>query len=179
VRTIEAARSGAGVRLALIVSTYHDFVTTRLQAGALARLAESGVAGDNVDVVKVPGAFEIPLAATHAARSGRFDAIVCLGCLIRGATPHFDYIAAAVAHGLTAAAADTGVPMAFGVLTTNTVEEALERAGDGPSNKGWEAASAALDMASIVGQLRGTAAPAGAGPGKAPGGSAPGGPSGS
>ena len=88
-----------------------------------------------------------------AAETGRFQAIVCLGCLIRGETPHFEYIASAVAHGLTAAAAATGVPMAFGVLTTNSVEEALARAGDGPSNKGWEAAAAALEMASVVAQL--------------------------
>ena len=97
--------------------------------------------------MRVPGAFEIPSAAQHAAESGRFDAVVCLGCLIRGATPHFEYIASAVAHGLTAAAAATGVPMTFGVLTTNSVEEALERAGDGPANKGWEAARRPIEMA--------------------------------
>ena len=98
-------------------------------------------------------AFEIPIAAQHAARSGRYDAVVCLGCLIRGATPHFEYIASAVSSGLTAAAGATGVPMAFGVLTTNSVEEALERAGDGLSNKGWEAATAAIEMAAVVAQL--------------------------
>ena len=128
------------MRFAIVVSKFNDFVTDRLQAGALAALAAAGVATDDVTVVRVPGAFEIPLAAQHAAESGRFDAVVCLGCLIRGATPHFEYIASAVAHGLTTAAAATGVPMAFGVLTTNSVEEALERAGDGTGNKGWEAA---------------------------------------
>ena len=99
------------------------------------------------------GRFEIPIAAQHAARSGRYDAVVCLGCVIRGATPHFEYIASAVSNGLTAAAGATGVPMAFGVLTTNSVEEALQRAGDGLSNKGWEAAAAAIEMAAVVAQL--------------------------
>jgi 6,7-dimethyl-8-ribityllumazine synthase len=102
----------------------------------------------------VPGAFEIPIAAQHAAESGAFDAVVCLGCLIRGETPHFDYIASAVAQGLTAAASATRVPMAFGVLTTNSVEEALARAVDGPANKGWEAAAAAIEMAQVVARLR-------------------------
>jgi len=137
------------MRFALIVSKYHDFVTDRLRAGALAALAAAGVEANDVTVLQVPGAFEIPFAARRAAETGRFQAIVCLGCLIRGATPHFDYIASAVSHGLTAAAGETGVPMTFGVLTTNSVEEALERAGDGPSNKGWEAASAAVEMAAL------------------------------
>jgi 6,7-dimethyl-8-ribityllumazine synthase len=141
-------------RYALIVSKYHDFVTDRLQTGALAALAAAGVQGDAVTVVKVPGAFEIPFAARTAAETGRFQAIVCLGCLIKGATPHFDFIASAVAHGLTAAAGQTGVPMTFGVLTTNSVEEALERAGDGSSNKGWEAATAALEMAALASTLK-------------------------
>jgi 6,7-dimethyl-8-ribityllumazine synthase len=136
------------------VSKYNDFVTDRLQAGALEALAAAGVAPDGITVVRVPGAYEIPLAAQHAADSGRFDAIVCLGCVIRGETPHFDYICSAVAHGLTAAAAATGVPMAFGVLTTNSVEEALARAGNGPGNKGREAAQAAIEMAEIVAQLK-------------------------
>jgi len=105
-------------------------------------------------VVRVPGAYEIPIAAQHAAESGRFDAIVCLGCVIRGETPHFGYICSAVAHGLTNAASATGIPMAFGVLTTNSVEEALARAGDGPGNKGREAAAAAIEMAEVVAQLK-------------------------
>jgi 6,7-dimethyl-8-ribityllumazine synthase len=153
VTTIEGARSGAGVRVALVVSKYNDFVTDRLQTGALAALAAAGVHPEDVTLVRVPGAFELPTAARHAAASGRFDAIVCLGCLIRGATPHFEFIAAAVSQGLTDAAAATGVPMAFGVLTTNSAEEALERAAEGPSNKGWESAVAAIEMAGIVAQL--------------------------
>lgn len=141
------------MRIAIVVSKYHDFVTDRLRAGALAALAGGGVGADDITVLQVPGAFEIPLAARRAAETGRFQAIVCLGCLIRGATPHFEYIASAVSHGLTAAAGDTGVPMTFGVLTTNSIEEALERAGEGAANKGWEAAAAAVEMAALVAQL--------------------------
>jgi 6,7-dimethyl-8-ribityllumazine synthase len=150
---VEGSKSAAGFRFAIVVSRYNDFVTDRLQAGAIGALTRAGVRADDLTVVKVPGAFEIPIAAQHAAESGRFDAIVCLGCVIRGETPHFEYIAAAVSSGLTAAAAATGVPMAFGVLTTNSVEEAIQRAGEGPSNKGWEAAAAAVEMAGVVAQL--------------------------
>ena len=152
-RTVEGTHMAAGFRFAIVVSQYNDFVTERLQAGALAALAAAGVASDDVMVVHVPGAFEIPIAAQHVAETGRFDAIVCLGCVIRGATPHFEYIASAVANGLTAASAATGIPMAFGVLTTNSVEEAIERAGEGDGNKGREAALAAVEMATVVAQL--------------------------
>jgi 6,7-dimethyl-8-ribityllumazine synthase len=151
--TIEGARGGAGFRFAIVVSTYHEFVTGRLQSGAIETLSAAGVSPDAMTVIRVPGAFEIPIAAQHAAETGRYHAVIGLGCLIKGETPHMDYIAAAVAHGLTAAAAATGVPIAFGVLTTNSVEEALARAGDGPGNKGREAAGAALEMASVVAQL--------------------------
>lgn len=153
-RTIEATQAAPGLRIAVVVSRYNDFVTDRLQAGALAALTHSGVAESDVTVIKVPGSFEIPFAAQQAAASGGFDAVVCLGCLIRGATAHFEYIAAAAAHGITAAAAATGVPIAFGVLTTNSVEEAIERAGEGPANKGWEAALAAVEMATVTRQLK-------------------------
>ena len=150
---IEGAQTAAGFRFALVVSSYNGFVTERLQTGALAALAAACVAPDDITVVRVPGGFEVPIAAQHAAASGRYDAIVCLGCVIRGATPHFEYLAAAIAHGLTAASAATGVPIAFGVLTTNSIEEAIERAGEGPSNQGWEAAVAAVEMATLVPQL--------------------------
>ena len=154
VRTIEGhPRAPAGTKFAIVVAKYHDFVTDKLQAAAVLALEKAGAAGDRVTVIRVPGAFEIPIAARHAAETGEFAAIVCLGCLIRGGTPHFEYISSAVAHGLTSAAGDTGVPMAFGVLTTNSVEEALERAGEGPSNKGWEAATAAVEMAGVVSAL--------------------------
>jgi len=151
--TIEGTQAAAGFRFAVVVSRYNDFVTDRLQTGALAALTAAGAKADAVTVVLVPGAFEIPVAAQRAAQSGRFDAVVCLGCIIRGETPHFEFIASAVANGLTSAASATGVPITFGVLTTNSVEEAIERAGEGPSNKGYEAAAAAVQMASVVAQL--------------------------
>lgn len=150
---IEGIASARGFRFAIVVSKFNDFVTGRLEAGAVRALTAGGAAPEEITVVRVPGAFEIPAAARHAASTGRFDAVVCLGCLIRGATPHFEYIASAVAHGIADAAAATGIPMTFGVLTTNSVEEAIERAGEGPSNKGWEAAAAAIEMAAVVVQL--------------------------
>ena len=152
-RTIEGTHTAAGLRFAIVVSKYNDFITDRLQAGALATLASAGVDPTDMTVVRVPGAFEMPIAPQHAAESGQYDAIVCIGCVIRGATPHFEYIASAVAHGLTSASAATGVPMAFGVLTTNSVEEAIERAGEGDGNKGREAAIAAVEMATVIAQL--------------------------
>ena len=156
---IEGTGSAAGRRFAIVVSKYHDFVTSRLERGALAALDAAGVRADDVTVVRVPGAFELPAAAHLAAKTRKFDAVVCLGCLVRGATPHFDFIAAAVAQGLTSAAAATGVPIAFGVLTTNSVEEALERAADDPSNKGWEAAAAAVEMAAVAQQINRASVP--------------------
>lgn len=137
------------MRIAIVVSRFNDFVTDRLLAGAQEVLHEAGISDAEVDVLRVPGAFELPIAAQRAAETGRVNAVICLGCLIRGATPHFEYISSACAHGITAAAAATGVPMAFGVLTTNSVEEALERAGPGSDNKGREAARAALEMARL------------------------------
>ena len=151
--TIQGSGRAAGFRFAVVVSKYNDFVTDRLQTGALEALTSAGVDRDVVTVVRVPGAYELPLAAQHAAESGRFDAVVCLGCLIRGETPHFEYISSAVSQGLTTAAAATGIPITFGVLTTNSVEEALARAGDGPTNKGYEAAMAAIEMAEVVAEL--------------------------
>jgi len=135
------------MRIAVVVAQFNAFVTVRLCEGAQAELREAGVAEADVRVVEVPGAFEVPQMARRLADTGRYDGVVCLGCLIRGATPHFEYIASAVAHGIMTASLDTGVPMSFGVLTTNSAEEALERAVEGPSNKGREAARAVLDMA--------------------------------
>jgi 6,7-dimethyl-8-ribityllumazine synthase len=150
---VEGSQSAKGMRFAVVVSKFNDFVTDRLQDGALAALTSAGVETGDITVLRVPGAFEIPSAARHAAATGTFQAVVCLGCLIRGATPHFEYISSAVSHGLTEAAGATGVPMTFGVLTTNSVEEALERAGDGRSNKGWEAAMAAVEMATLLSRI--------------------------
>jgi 6,7-dimethyl-8-ribityllumazine synthase len=150
---VEGGQSAAGRRFAIVVSKYHDFVTGRLERGALDALKAAGVQSDAVTVVRVPGAFELPAAAQLAAKTSQYHAVICLGCLVRGATPHFDFIAAAVAQGLTAATAATGVPITFGVLTTNSIEEALERAAEGPSNKGWEAAAAAVEMAGVAAEL--------------------------
>ena len=152
--TVEGSPKAPGMKFAIVVSKFNDFVTERLQAGALEGLKAAGVGGDDICVIKVPGAFEIPFAAKEAASRGNFAAVICLGCLIRGATAHFEYIASACAHGITDAAAATGVPMTFGVLTTNSVEEALERAADGPANKGWEAAIAAVEMVTLQRTLR-------------------------
>ena len=135
------------MRIAIVVSRFNDFVTERLLTGAQSALAEQGIT--DVDVLRVPGAFEIPMAAQRVAETGKVAAVVCLGCLIRGATPHFEFIASACAHGITAAASATGVPITFGVLTTNSVEEALERAAANETNKGREAALAALEMARL------------------------------
>ena len=143
-----------GLRMAIVVSRFNDFVTDRLLAGAKAALLAAGAAADAVDTVSVPGAYEIPQAARTAASTGSYDAVVCLGCLIRGETPHFEYISEAVAHGIMAASAATDVPMSFGVLTTNSAEQALERAVPGSANKGWEAAMAAVEMATLRRTLR-------------------------
>jgi 6,7-dimethyl-8-ribityllumazine synthase len=141
------------VKLAFIVSNYNSFVTDRLEAGGRARAREAGMADGDMATFQVPGAFELPQAAERVAETGEWQAIVCLGCLIKGETPHFDFIAQAVADGITRAAQATGVPIAFGVLTTNTAEEALARAGDGPTNKGREATEAALSMAALYASL--------------------------
>ena len=144
----------AGFRFAVVVSEFNDRITGALRAGARAALAEAGAPAAAVEEFSVPGAYELPQAARAAAETGRFDAIVTLGCVIRGETPHFDYICQAVAHGLMAAAGDTGVPMTFGVLTTDTEAQALARAGEGADNKGFEAAAAAIEMAKLFQRLR-------------------------
>jgi 6,7-dimethyl-8-ribityllumazine synthase len=136
-------------RFAIIVSRFNEEVTGGLLAGAREALAEAGVEGDDVAVFEVPGAFEIPLAAKYAAESGQFAAVICLGCLIKGDTMHFEYIAEATAHGIMRVGLDTRVPVAFGVLTTLTDEQAEQRAAPGPDNKGREAALAALEMATL------------------------------
>lgn len=148
--TIEGTEDASKLKVAIIVSVYHDAITGALCDGAVGALREAGAAEDNVVIVRVRGAFEIPFAARQAAETGRFDAVVCLGCIIRGETPHFDYIASAVAHGIETASQATAVPISFGVLTTNTHAEAVARAGDGADNKGWEAAMAAVQLVNVV-----------------------------
>jgi len=139
-----------GLRVALVVSTYHDGITARLAEGAYEGLAAAGVAQRDISRLDVPGAYEIPFGARIAAVSGRVDAVVCLGCLIKGETPHFDYIASAVSHGLMQASLLQGVPMAFGVLTVNTMDEAVARVPEGAGNKGYEAAVAVATMAALA-----------------------------
>ena len=141
------------MRIALVVSQYHAFITDRLEAGARAALVDAGIGADDVDTFAVPGAYELAQAAQRVAETGRWAAVVCLGCLIRGETPHFEYIAEAAAQGISRAAQATGVPMTFGVLTTNTADEAMARATDGPANKGREAALAAVDMARLYSDI--------------------------
>ncbi len=148
------------LRIAIVVSRYNDFVTDRLREGAIDALRGAGAKDEAVDVLDVPGAYEIPQAAHAAALTGRYDAVVCLGCLIRGETPHFDYISSSVAHGIMQASMATGVPISFGVLTTESAEQALARAVPGTANKGWEAAIAAVEMATLRRVVR--AAPSGA-----------------
>jgi len=141
------------MRIALVVSEYHAFVTDGLEAGARAALAEAGWADDALETFLVPGAFEVAQAAQRVAATGQFAAVVCLGCLIRGETPHFDYIAQAASFGIMRAAQSTGLPVTFGVLTTNTVEEAVARSVPGPANKGREAAMAAVAMVRLYRRL--------------------------
>lgn len=143
----------AGVRFAIVTSRFNNGITAALRDGAREALREAGAADADVEDLTVPGAFELPQAARAAAETGRFDAIVCLGCVIRGETPHFEYISAAAADGVMAAAGDTGVPMAFGVLTTDTEAQAAARSGPGADNKGREAAAAAIEMAALFRRL--------------------------
>lgn len=152
---LRGSQSAAGCRFAIVVSRFNEEVTERLLTGARQALAAASVRDEDVTVLRVPGAFEIPVAARRAAETGQFDAIVCIGCLIKGETMHFEYIASAASHGIAEAASATGVPMALGVLTTLTDEQAMERAADGPANKGWEAAMAAVEMATLLRQLEG------------------------
>jgi 6,7-dimethyl-8-ribityllumazine synthase len=146
---LEGRLSGEGIRFAIVVSRFNDFIGSRLVEGALDALARHGADADRVVLVKVPGAFEIPLAAKKLAESRQYDAIVCLGAVIRGATPHFEYVAAEVSKGIANVALETGVPITFGVLTTDNLEQAIERAGSKSGNKGWEAAMAALEMVNL------------------------------
>ncbi len=145
--------NAAHLRVAIVAARYNAFVTDRLRDGALAALTQAGAPAEQIEVISVPGAYEVPQAARRAAESGRFDAVVCLGCVIRGETAHFEYIASAVAHGIMEASGETGVPMTFGVLTTDSAEQALARSAVGPDGKGWEAAMTAVEMAAVFRQL--------------------------
>jgi len=150
----EGQLSAAGLRFVIVVSRFNSFITDRLLAGAMDALTRTGAAADSIEIIKVPGSWEIPLVAGEMARTHRYDAVICLSALIRGDTPHFDYIAAEAAKGIAHASLETGVPVSFGVLTTNTLEQAIDRAGAKGGNKGFDAAMSAIEMANLLRTLR-------------------------
>ena len=146
---IEGKLDAKGLRVGLLASRFNSFVSERLVEGAIDALLRHGGEQEDISIVRVPGAFEIPPTAQQMAASGRYDAIVCLGAVIRGATPHFEYVSAEVSKGVASVAIDSGVPVTFGVLTTDTIEQAIERAGSKAGNKGFDAAMAAVEMANL------------------------------
>jgi 6,7-dimethyl-8-ribityllumazine synthase len=146
----EGKISGEGKKFGVIVSRFNDFISDRLLNGALDALARHGTNDENIDIVKVPGSFEIPLMAKKMAQRQKYDAIICLGAVIRGSTPHFEYVSSEVSKGIASVSLESGVPVIFGVITTDTLEQAIERAGSKSGNKGWSAAVAAMEMAHLV-----------------------------
>jgi len=153
-KIIRPAATSAGLRFALVVSRFNSFITDRLLSGALDALEAAGAAAENIEVVRVPGSFEIPLTAKKLAAGGRVDAVIAIGCILRGETAHFDYVASEVARGVQLAQLDTGVPVIFCVLTCDTLEQAIDRAGLKSGNKGYDAGAAAIEMANLSRQLR-------------------------
>lgn len=151
---IEGDLSAKGLRFAIVVGRFNSFITERLLAGALDALTRSGCPPENIEIVRVPGSWEMPVAARELARAKRHDAIIALGAVIRGETPHFDYVAGEAARGLARVATETGIPVGFGVLTTNTVEQAVDRAGAKSGNKGFDAAMSVIEMANLLRRLR-------------------------
>jgi 6,7-dimethyl-8-ribityllumazine synthase len=149
-KVIEANLIAEGKKFALVVSRFNDFITDRLVGGALDALLRSGAVDDNIHIVKVPGAFEIPLVAKKLAARGGYHAVICLGAVIRGSTPHFEYVSAEVSKGVAMVGLESEIPVIFGVITTDTIEQAIERAGTKAGNKGWSAAMAAVEMANLV-----------------------------
>ena len=153
-KVFEGQLTAAGLRFAIVVSRFNSFITERLLAGAMDALTRTGADAGQIDTVRVPGAWEIPLVAAELARQHRYDAVICLSAVIRGETPHFDYVAGEAAKGIAHAAAETGVPVAFGVVTANTMEQAIDRAGGKSGNKGFDAAMTAVEMAHLMRALR-------------------------
>ncbi len=152
-RVFEGKLLAKGLRFGIIVSRFNDFIGERLLGGALDALKRNGADEQDVDIFKVPGAFEMPLIAKKVAQSGKYDAVICVGAVIRGGTPHFDYVAAEVSKGIANVAIEAGIPISFGVLTTDTLEQAIDRAGAKSGNKGWDAAFAAVEMANLIKQM--------------------------
>ncbi len=155
-RTWEGALAATGLSFGIVVSRTNDFITSRLLEGALDALRRHGADDERITVAKVPGSFEIPLVAKRMAATGQYSAIICLGTVIRGATPHFEYIAAEVSKGVANASLETGVPMGFGVLTTDSIDQAVERAGTKGGNKGFDAACSAIEMANLFREMQPT-----------------------
>ena len=149
-KIFEGSLKGDGLRMGIAVSRFNNFITDKLLQGAMDALERNGVKKDDVDVVKTPGSFELPLAAKGMAKSGKYDALICLGAVIKGDTPHFEYIAAEVAKGLASVSLDASIPVSFGVLTTENIEQAIERAGSKSGNKGFDAALSAIEMANVM-----------------------------
>ena len=149
----EGELQAKGLKFAIVISRFNDFITGKLLDGAVDALIRHGATDQNIDVIKVPGAFEIPLTAKKVAEKKVYDAVICLGTIIRGATPHFDYVSAEASKGIASASLETGVPISFGVLTTDTIEQAVERAGSKSGNKGWDAAMVAIEMAQLFKKL--------------------------
>ncbi|MCD4764758.1 MAG: 6,7-dimethyl-8-ribityllumazine synthase [Desulfobacterales bacterium] len=149
-KVIEGKLLAKGKNFAIVVSRFNDFVTSKLTEGAVDALLRSGADTKDIEIIKVPGAFEIPLIAKKAAERGRYNAVICLGAVIRGATPHFDYVSAEVSKGVAMVGLEYGVPVIFGVITTDTIEQAIERAGMKSGNKGWSAALSAIEMANLI-----------------------------
>jgi 6,7-dimethyl-8-ribityllumazine synthase len=149
-RTFEGELNGRGLRFGIVVARFNELITSQLLGGARDGLRRLGVAEDDVEVAWTPGALEIPIVAQRMAQSGRYDGVICLGAVIRGATAHFDYVCAGVAQGVAKVGLETGVPAIFGVLTTDTIEQALERAGTKQGNKGWDCAIAAIETVRVL-----------------------------
>jgi len=149
-KILEADLLAEGKKFAVVVSRFNDFITDRLLGGALDALKRSGARDEDIEVVKVPGSFEIPLIAKKMAGSGRYNAVICLGAVIRGATPHFEYVSAEVSKGIAMVSLESGIPVIFGIVTTDTIEQAIERAGTKSGNKGWSAAITAVEMANLI-----------------------------
>jgi len=152
-KIIQGDLSGKGLKFGIVAARFNDFITSRLLEGAIDGLQRHGVAENDIEVLKVPGAYEIPLAAKMLAKSKKYNAIICLGAVIRGATPHFEYVSAEVSKGAAMVSMETGLPVIFGVLTTDTIEQAVERAGTKSGNKGWDAALSAIEMANVMKQM--------------------------
>ncbi|MFP3998358.1 MAG: 6,7-dimethyl-8-ribityllumazine synthase [Desulfobacterales bacterium] len=148
-RIIEANLIAEGKRFAVVVSRFNDFISEKLLSGATDALLRSGAKDEDIEVIRVPGSFEIPLVAKKLAQQKNHNAVICLGAVIRGSTPHFDYVSAEVSKGVAAAGMETGLPVIFGVITADTIEQAIERAGTKAGNKGWDAAIAAVEMANL------------------------------